>query len=170
MRHWNSQSFNPLKKKRNKRKKRGQIEVHRSTNCNGACSIVQLSGLLWDPIALFYNTPFHCTTDAFRHKIYCKIQCAYIAQRLLWIVQVRMSTFSYQLFLQRFTNHIYFFRSHEILSLLLVCQLLKELYNICIIVQQSHKCICKTVALDRANFIRKLSHKRLFGKQFRIQI
>lgn len=51
-------------------------------------AVVRSTGLPCDYIALSYNTRFYCTTVEYSCKIYCKIQCVYIAQQSLWIVRV----------------------------------------------------------------------------------
>lgn len=64
-----------------------------SSNCIGARSIVRSFCLSCNQLALFYNTLFHCTKDAYRRKIYHRIQCIYIAQRSHWIVRVSYKYF-----------------------------------------------------------------------------
>ena len=64
---------------------------NRTSNHIGARSIVRSPSLV--PLVLSFNSCFHCTTVAYRRKIYRKIQCIYIAQRSLWIVRVSYEYF-----------------------------------------------------------------------------
>lgn len=59
----------------------------------GARSIVWLSSLPCDPIAISYNTRFNWTTVAYRCKKNRKVQLGYIAQRSSWIVRVSYEYF-----------------------------------------------------------------------------
>lgn len=67
----------------------------RSANCIGARPTVRLAGNSCDPIALSYSTRFHCTSVAYKRKIYSKIHCIYIAERRFESCEFCMSTFSF---------------------------------------------------------------------------
>ena len=97
---------------------------NRTSNHIGARSIVRSPSLSRVPIVLSFNSCFHCTTVAYRRKIYRKIQCVYIAQRSLRSCEIRTNTFficDYFGNNWRFISN--FFGRTNIWSLLLVRQL-----------------------------------------------
>lgn len=98
--------------------------LNRTSNRIGARSIVRSSGLSRDPIVLFLHSRFHCTTVAYRCKLYRKVQCVYIAHRSLRSCKSRTNTF---FICNYFGNNVrfisFFFGRTNILSLLLVYQL-----------------------------------------------